>query len=130
VPSSGPSANPPARAPTSAAAPPPSARPFPFDGDWKGTFGCDQPSRFERQEALTVRKGDIWFQSQTAGSPRRFLLLGAISSDGRATLRGDGVDAANKPYETTFDVTFAGNRLTGRGRTSTGFSCYLDMQRQ
>lgn len=101
-----------------------------FDGDWKGVLGCDQPSRFENAERLTVRQGEIWFQSQTPGSPRRFLLLGTIAADGRATLRGDGVDAANKPYEATFDVRFADGRLTGRGRTSTGLSCYIDMARR
>lgn len=101
-----------------------------FDGDWKGVLGCDQPSRFENAESLTVRQGEVWFQSQTPGSPRRFLLVGTLAADGRATLRGDGIDAANKPYEATFDVRIADGRLTGRGRTSTGLSCYVDMTRR
>ncbi|HKU93963.1 MAG TPA: adenylate/guanylate cyclase domain-containing protein [Vineibacter sp.] len=116
--------------PMATRSPPSPAATRSFDGDWKGVLRCDQPNRSENAESLTVRQGEIWFQSQTPGSPRRFLLVGTLAADGRATLRGDGVDASNKPYEATFDIRVAEGRLTGRGRTSSGLSCSIDMTRR
>ncbi len=127
-----PAPNPPADVakPDPAAARPPSPPVRAFDGNWKGIFGCDAPGRFESTENLTVRYGDIWFQGQASDSPRRFLLTGTVAADGRATLRGDGVDGAGKPYEATFDIQIADGRLAGRGRTNSGLSCRIDMTRR